>query len=132
MHIDDRCYYFSNKSSNWSEAQNDCRARGGDLAVPENSDMNEKIYQVMKSRNIKTAWIGVHSDERNNFITVSGVNVSYTNWYPEEPNNGNGINDCVLLLNIAPWFPTHGAFAGRWDDGGCRDSNPHYVCELKP
>ena len=126
LHIDDHCYYFSNKSSSWSEAQNDCRARGGDLAVPENSDINEKIYQVLKSRNIGTVWIGVHRDDNDKFITVSGAGVSYTNWYPREPNNGGGNEDCVELMNIVYWTKNG---AGRWNDARCTLSRSK-VCEL--
>ena len=45
LHIGNRCYYFSDESSTWPEAQNDGRARGGDMAVPENTDIiyNQKI-----------------------------------------------------------------------------------------
>ena len=134
MHIDDRCYYFSNKSSTWSDAQNDCRALGEDLAVPENSNINEKIYQILKSRDIGTVWIGVYRDGNDKFITVSGVvNASYTNWYPEEPNNGRGFRneDCVELMNMVYWTPNHGAAAGQWNDAPCSDSRRHFVCELK-
>ncbi len=131
LHIDDRCYYFSNKtSSSWSEAQNDCRARGGDLAVPENSDINEKIYQVLKSRNIGTVWIGVHRHANDKFITVSGTDVSYTNWYPGEPNNGGGNEDCVQMVSIVYWNTKYGAAAGRWNDASCTASRSNYVCEL--
>ncbi len=100
------------------------------MAVPENSEINEKIYQVMKSRNIGTAWIGVYRDDRNNFITVSGVNVSYTNWYPNEPSNDNANEGCVELMNIVLWTPKYGAVARYWNDVPCTSSSQNYVCEL--
>ena len=114
-----------------SDAQNDCCARGGELAVPENSDINDKIYQVLKTRNIGTVWIGVHRDNNDNFITVSGANVSYTNWYPGEPNNAGGNEDCVKMMNIVNWNTNYGAAAGRWNDAPCTYSKTYYVCELK-
>jgi NADPH-dependent 2,4-dienoyl-CoA reductase/sulfur reductase-like enzyme len=83
----------------------------------------------LKSRNIKKAWIGVYSDNSNNFITVGGVNVSYTNWYTNEPDIYT--LDCVVVVNIVTWTPNYGAALGRWDDQGCKASTPYYVCELK-
>ena len=130
MPIDEQCYYFSNKTSTWYQAQNDCRALGGDLAVPENLDMNEKMYQIMKSRKIATAWIGVHRHVSGKFITVSGVDVSFTNWYPGEPTNGRNGEDCVELMSIALWRNDHGA-AGRWNDALCSISDRSHICELK-
>ena len=130
LHIGDRCYYFSDKSRIWSDAQNDCRARGGDMAVPENSDVNEKIYQVLKSRNIGTVWIGVYRDGNDNFITVSGADVSYTNWYPNRPNNHHGNQDCVMMVNEVYWKTNYEAAAGRWNDVRCARLNTFYVCEL--
>ena len=131
LHIGDRCYYFSNKSTTWHEAQNDCRARGGDMAVPENSDMNEKIYQVLKSRNVGTVWIGVYRDDNDKFITVSGADISYTNWFPGEPNNVGGNEDCAQLVNIVYWNANYGGGVGRWNDAPCKRSYAYYICELK-
>ena len=132
MPIDGRCYYFGNKTSTQSQAQNDCRARGGDLAVPENLDMNEKMYQIMKSRNITSAWIGVHKDVSGKFITVSGVEVSFTNWYSGEPNNGGNVEECVELMHIALWRnDNHNVVAGQWNDAPCSFSDRYHICELK-
>ena len=92
--------------------------------------MNEKMYQIMKSRKITTAWIGVHRHVSGKFITVSGVDISFTNWYPGEPNNNAGSEDCVELMNKVSWVNDVDA-SGKWNDLDCSDSSCYYICELK-
>ena len=63
------------------------------------------------------------------------MNVSYTNWYPKEPNNGGSKTKegCVELMNMVYWAPNEGVAVGRWNDAPCTaDSKRYYVCELKP
>ncbi len=101
------------------------------MAVPQSLEINEKIYQVMKGRNISTVWIGVKkNDNIGQFFTVSGVIVPYTNWYPSEPTS-NSAENCVELMNIALWVNDHGA-AGRWNNAECSISGRYHVCELEP
>ena len=119
-------YYFSPKPSHWSKARSHCKDIGGDLAVPTNSDINNQIYQVIKQLGLPTVWIGVYRGDNGSFITVNGVNILYTNWYPGKPNNFN--EDCVELMNVALWKADIGA-AGRWNDVPCSVSYRYYVCE---
>ena len=91
--------------------------------------MNEKMYQIMKSRKITTAWIGVHRHVSGKFITVSGVDVSFTNWYPGKPDNYGGVQDCVEFINMVWWV--NGEGAGRWNDVDCSGSGYYHICELK-
>ena len=72
----------------------------------------------------------MYRDDSNNFITVSDVNVSYTNWYPNEPSDDNGNEGCVELMNIVPWTPKYGAVARYWNDVPCTSLSQNYVCEL--
>ncbi len=85
------------------------------MAVPESWEINEKVYQVLKSRNIITAWIGVHRDDSEKLITVSGVSVSHTNWYTQI----DSIEDCIELMNIIYWKDYYVSAAGRWNDAPC-------------
>ena len=121
-------YYFSRKPTHWSNARRHCRANLGDLAVPTNFEMNNKIYQVIKQLGVPTVWIGVFRGNHGRFFTVNGINILYVNWYPGEPNNLYKKENCVELMNVLQWKVDVGA-AGRWNDAPCKFSNRYYVCE---
>ena len=129
LYINGRYYYFSRKPGrNWYHARRCCRENGGDLAVLSNSEINNKIYQVIKQLGIPTVWIGVYRNGSKNFMTVNGVNPLYTNWYPDEPNNSYGKEHCVELVNVAVWVKGYPA-AGRWNDAPCSETDHYFVCE---
>ena len=108
----------------WNEGRQECRYRGGDLAVPISLETNFQIYQYIKKVGGDIAvWIGVHRDERKKFITTGGVRVSYANWYTGEPNNAGGNEDCVEMHAL-------GSKAGRWNDMPCSGYDRRHVCEL--
>ena len=81
----------------------------------------------MKQRKIGVIWIGVYKGVNDVFISVNG-SLSYTKWYPGEPNNYNGREDCVELID-----PTlrnrYSVEYGQWNDVACWSSGRHYVCE---
>ncbi|CAB4028580.1 Hypothetical predicted protein, partial [Paramuricea clavata] len=123
IQINGHCYYLNYKTGSWNEARKECRYRGGDLAVPNSSEINDQIFQLIKVLGDRTAWIGVHRDENKKFITTSGVSVSYKNWDTGEPNNYRGKEeDCVEMYAISDK-------AGKWNDELC-SYNRRYVCEL--
>ena len=82
----------------------------------------------MKKLGMPTVWIGVYRGDNASLITVNGVDVSYTNWYPGEPNNIDGTENCVELMSVSLWNADVGA-AGRWNDVPCSFSYRYYVCE---
>ena len=84
----------------------------------------------MKSRKITTAWIGVHRHASDKFIMVSGVNVSFTNWYTVEPKNYGGSEDCVELMNKVSWLNDVDA-SGKWNGKSCFNRQIHHICEFK-
>ena len=107
----------------WNEARQDCRYRGGDLALPISSETNYQIYQHIKVGGDRGVWIGVHRDETKKFITTGGIGVSYTNWNTGEPNNEVGKEGCVEMYAL-------GSAAGRWNDMPCSGYDRRHVCEL--
>ena len=120
-------YYVGNKTGNWSNARYDCLSRGGDLAVPSGSDINAKIYQLVKGSNISKAWIGMYRNDNDEFITVDGVNVSYVNWYKGQPNDWKATQDCIVLM-----YKKRGKdVGGQWNDISCVDVSPYHVCEQR-
>ncbi|KAJ8312126.1 hypothetical protein KUTeg_009499 [Tegillarca granosa] len=50
---------------------------------------------------------------------TSGSNIGFTDWYPSEPNNLNGDQDCAALTRLADF---------RWDDLRCTEII-YYICK---
>ncbi|XP_028416699.1 pregnancy zone protein-like [Dendronephthya gigantea] len=107
-------------ATSWNSAKDDCRRRGGHLAVPTNTKMNNYLYQVIKRHNLIAAWIGVYRRSGRVFYTVGDEEISYKNWNRWEPNNAGGRENCVEILNRA---------TGKWNDRPCHLSDRHYLCQ---
>ena len=91
--------------------------------MPNSSEINYQIYQLLKVRDVGRASIGVYRDKNKNFITTGGVSVSYTNWNKGEPNNSGGKEDCVEMYAVP-------GKAGRWNDLPCWGYSRRHVCEV--
>ncbi|XP_028416698.1 perlucin-like protein [Dendronephthya gigantea] len=119
--FDGLCFYISNGvATSWNSAKDNCRERGGHLAVPTNTKTNNFIYQVIKQHNVFAAWIGVYRRSGRVFYTVGDEEISYKNWNRWEPNNAGGQENCVEILNRA---------TGKWNDRRCNFSGRRYLCQ---
>ena len=120
-------YMFSSVTSNWHHARKYCRANGGDLAVPTNSQINNKICLTMKQLYIRAVWIGVYKDNNDTFTTVRG-SLLYSNWRPNEPNNKGGAEGCVELISKTQFNEDDNADGG-WNNESCWSGGRYYLCE---
>ena len=118
MKLGSLCYYPSTSKTTYSKARASCQKQGGDLAVPTNNNENNAIWNVAKQRKLSNPWIGLVRHKDKKFYTVHGVKISYTNWYPREPNGPNH-EHCVHL------YTNNG---GRWNDIPCSNSY-HFICQ---
>ncbi|XP_028415608.1 neurocan core protein-like [Dendronephthya gigantea] len=119
--FDGLCFYISNGvATSWNSAKDNCRERGGHLAVPTNTKTNNYLYQVIKQHNVFAAWIGVYRRSGRVFYTVGEEKISYKNWNRWEPNNAGGQENCVEMLNRE---------TGKWNDRRCNFSGRRYLCQ---
>lgn len=61
----------------------------------------------------------------NHFVWTNGgspTSVSYSNWYPGQPNNVGSNQDCVLMQ-----YPDAGY---QWGDVACSEKHP-FICESR-
>ena len=123
----------------WQEARKYCQIYGGDLAIPRNALNTRKIYEIMKTQGVGTAFIGLYrvADGLGDktFYTVRGAAPKYTNWYAGtgEPNDAGGKEDCVEMVYKSRYYGSgRSDLRGQWNDLPCdnRDSSRHFVCEL--
>ncbi len=74
-------------SQSWANAQTAAVALGGNLVTID--DAAEQTY-LRNTFSSWDPWIGIHdADGNNTFVWVDGTPVSYTNWYPGEPNTAS-------------------------------------------
>ncbi len=102
-------YYCSNDPATWQAAQANCQANGGHLAVINNATENAFLANILT---LQSAWIGLSdAGSEGNFSWVNGQPLSYTNWYPGQPNNYNGSQDYVEMLNTGLWNDQYNHYA---------------------
>ena len=109
-------YYCSVASATWATAQQTCVNNGGNLCVINDAGENSYVASLLP---LSSAWIGlsdVNTEGQNQW--VDGSAVTYSNWYTGQPNNYNGNQDCVEILNT-----------GKWNDQYC-SLKLEYVMEI--
>ncbi len=94
-------YYCSNEPALWADAQATSVANGGHLAIINNAQENSFLAGLLT---IQSAYIGLSdSSTEGTFQWVDGSGLSYTNWYPGQPNNYQDFQDFVELLADGQW-----------------------------
>ena len=113
---DGQCYLLFTAPQNWANANAACVALNARLAV---LDTAAKHTVAKTLAGMNDAWIGLtDATTEMQFRWVDpAVPLAFTQWDPNEPNNGGGTyeEDCVVIA---------GARAGDWDDRPCSDQVP--------
>jgi hypothetical protein len=111
-------YYQSDDYTTWTVARANAEALGGQLVVIDNVAENAFVEAATAGAFI---WIGL-TDEASEgaFTWVNGDLLTYSNWYPGEPDNGGGATDADFALMT---------FSGQWEDYPAFASYP-YILEL--
>ena len=94
-------YYCSTAPATWPVAKTVCEANGGFLADVNSFEENEFIADQLS---ISSAWIGLTDvNAEGQYEWCNGEPVSYTNWFPGQPNNFNNSQDYVEMLSTGEW-----------------------------
>ena len=102
----------------WSAARDDCRSRGGDLAMATTSALDDAIRAAAAGA---VVWIGASDlTTEGQWRWVDGSPLAWTHWKPGEPNNYGSGEDCGQMLAD-----------GTWNDAGCAAALP-YACGPLP
>ncbi|XP_041356441.1 perlucin-like [Gigantopelta aegis] len=120
------CYWFSPKSAvrSWDEGKAYCLNMTSYLVIITSAQEDKFIREYLLQNAANSGyWIGANDQQvEGNFqwmSTGSHKPVNYTNWYPDQPNNGKGEHNCVELRQ------QHGF---RWNDWFCSDRRG-FICE---
>lgn len=94
-------YYCTKDKYTWLEANNIVASHGGYLASINSAGENAFLAGQL---GIQSAYIGLHDyGHEGSFKWENYDPVTYTNWYPGQPNNYAGYQDFVELLNNGQW-----------------------------
>ena len=117
-------YYGLTTQMSWTDAEALAVQIGGHLATIRSAAENDWLATTF-AIGTECHWIGLNdAASEGHFVWSSGEPVTYTNWHPGEPTNGNGIEDwCHLGL---PWTgPQAYPF---WNDSPNGDTSYGWVC----
>ncbi len=104
--------YYLLAPGSWSAAEAEAEEMGGNLAVIRNKDAQSWVYSTFGNFDDvqRGLWIGLHrKSPGGEFVWVDGTSLDYTDWYPNEPNNAGGRENCAHMR----WDP---AMPGTWND----------------
>ena len=111
-------YYQSDDYTTWTAAKVNAEALGGQLVVIGDAGENAFLEVATAGAFI---WIGLTDEAAEGAFTwVNGHPLTYSNWYPFEPDNGEGSSDADYVLMT---------FSGQWEDYAAFHTYP-YVLEL--
>jgi surface protein len=103
----------------WADASAACQAAGQQLATVQSAEQNALLLAAARGNN--EVWIGgTDAASEGTWVwSPSNTPLSYTNWYPGEPNNSGG-EDCLEFQS--------NRLEKQWNDEGCT-SKRKYVCQ---
>lgn len=93
-------YVVTSSALDWKQAQAEAVALGGHLVTINSQVEQDFITNTFLSGANKNRkyWIGLNDEaSEGNFVWVSGEPVTYTSWFPGEPNNGSNVEDYVAM-----------------------------------
>lgn len=106
-------YLVTPTSTNWAACEAYAVTRGGHLATIRNSTENEWIRATFAPSIPGYAWIGINDISiEGTFVWTSGEPVTYSNWYPGEPNNLSNEDNGEMILSSGLWNDWNGSHFG--------------------
>ncbi len=79
--------YYLLEAATWTDSQAEAILLGGDLVTINDADEDAWVFNTFHVEN-RNLWIGLNdAEEEGTWVWVSEEPVTYTNWYPGEPNN---------------------------------------------
>jgi len=94
-------YYCSDGKTSWPYAKSISADNGGYLAIINSKEENQFIASKLQA---DAAWIGLSDKKREGDLRwIDGSEISYSNWYPGQPNNYRNYQDYIELLKSGEW-----------------------------
>ncbi|XP_065101862.2 CD209 antigen-like protein C isoform X2 [Paramisgurnus dabryanus] len=114
LHLEGRCYFFSDDKLDWQHSKESCASMGGHLTILHSHEQHHALESVARNRGGLDYhfWIGLSDAETEGvwkWVDNTVVNKTFWNDWHEEPNNhragGVGGEDCAVLDSRSKtWF----------------------------
>ncbi|XP_052858357.1 C-type lectin 37Db-like [Drosophila gunungcola] len=118
--IGSKFYYIETiQKKNWFSARNTCRRMGGNLANIQNSEELIVIKRHAKINREEHYWLDITdlADEGQFVSSTTGESATFLKWAWTDPNNLNGVEDCVDL------------YRDLMQDDNCKAKKYYFICE---
>lgn len=118
-----KCYLVSEQAKHYHEANEDCIAQGGTLAIPRDISQNDELtdYAKRSSPASKDFWIGITDIvKEGQYVDVNSLPVTFFHWDRSKREPTGGKRESCVTLSLAA--------QGKWHDEVCR-SQKKYICE---
>ncbi|XP_060077721.1 ladderlectin-like [Ylistrum balloti] len=114
------CFKINYIARTRANAQAACNSDGGHLIRVDTEAKQNYIRSVLQAAGSSHMYIDA-SDELTEgvFLWGDGRPVNYSDWFSSEPNNEDGVENCVMLANVNY----------EWYDVPCHSSKA-YICEI--
>ncbi|KAI1885818.1 hypothetical protein AGOR_G00207700 [Albula goreensis] len=106
------CFYFARGWKTWAEGREECKKKGGDLAIVDNKNLQEFLT---KNGNL-AYWIGLTQADSGEYVWINNVAVGQSYW-SQSKREGK----CGFLIGKDP--PNH-----SWGTAEC-SHNTAYICQ---
>ncbi|XP_073430890.1 pulmonary surfactant-associated protein D-like isoform X2 [Dendrobates tinctorius] len=114
----DKIYVSKGEQAIYNDAKSACTNAGGQLASPQNAEENKAVLEFRKVYNV-SPYLGINDlVNEGSFRYPNGELIRYSNWNAKEPNNDNGVEDCVEMYEN-----------GNWNDKNCNEKRL-IICEF--
>ncbi|XP_070175303.1 macrophage mannose receptor 1-like [Littorina saxatilis] len=117
-----QCYlYIASPTKTWTDAQNDCKRRHGNLATINDRNIQAFVSAELVYRGGQGYWIGLKNPGAHNktYTWATNYDVDFTSW--SEKHTGNEQGTCVAMTTGRP--------VGLWTNYKC-NTHMSYICEL--
>uniref|UniRef100_A0A6P4ERV0 Perlucin n=2 Tax=Drosophila rhopaloa TaxID=1041015 RepID=A0A6P4ERV0_DRORH len=121
LEVGEKRYYISLTESNWFEATNRCRQKGGFLVNLESKEELELLSPHLHPAH--SYWLSINDlGARGVYVSeATGLEAPFLNWSTGQPDNSNGDDRCVEL-----WLSTR---SFQMNDLSCQNSLG-FICQL--
>uniref|UniRef100_A0A8C6U8H7 C-type lectin domain-containing protein n=1 Tax=Neogobius melanostomus TaxID=47308 RepID=A0A8C6U8H7_9GOBI len=111
------CFFIDTSMLSWKNSRQYCLDRGADLIII-NSPEEQEFAMTFGER----SWIGLTDAQQEGvWRWVDGSPLTTSFWFPDEPNNDKGNEDCVEVIRSK-------AKHANWNDLPCDDLRK-VICE---
>jgi hypothetical protein len=110
---DGHCYKFTTSTQTWDAGKTLCQAEGADLVSIHSAAEHAFVVEIRPVD--YDFYVGLRriTPSSSEWEWSDGTPVDYTNWYPGEPNNAGGIEECA---KPAP------SWSYQWNDHQCNNT----------